>query len=116
MLSEHRDMDAAKRFFKAALEVAEQAPEKVTTDGHDSYPRAIRETLGDEVIHRCNPYLNNRLEQDHRGGCPLGEAALLSDAWLWELCCGLMLLSRLRRTTPVLSTASGDVPTAPTAR
>ncbi len=67
MLSEHRDMDAAKRFFKASLEVAEQAPEKVTTDGHDSYPRAIRETLGEEVTHRCNPYLNNRLEQDHRG-------------------------------------------------
>jgi putative transposase len=37
------------------------------TDGHDSYPRAIRETLGSEVIHRCNRYLNNRLEQDHRG-------------------------------------------------
>ena len=67
MLSEHRDMDAAKRFFMSALEVAEQAPERVTTDGHDSYPRAIRETLGEEVTHRCNPYVNNRIEQDHRG-------------------------------------------------
>ena len=67
MLSEHRDMEAAKRFFTAAIDVAEQAPEKVTTDGHNSYPRAIRETLGDEVTHRCNPYLNNRIEQDHRG-------------------------------------------------
>lgn len=66
MLSEHRDMDAAKRFLKAALEVAGQAPERVTTDGHDSYPRAIRETLGEEVTHRCNQYLNNRIEQDHR--------------------------------------------------
>ena len=55
MLSEHRDMDAAKRFFKATLAVTEQAPEKVTTDGHASYPRAIRETLGLEVVHRCNP-------------------------------------------------------------
>ncbi len=67
MLSEHRDMEAAKRFFKGALEIAEQVPKRVTTDGHDSYPRAIRETLGNEVLHRCNPYLNNRLEQDHRG-------------------------------------------------
>src|SRR3712207_799662 len=67
MLSEHRDMDAARRFFKGALEIAEQAPERVTTDGHDSYPRAIRETLGEAVMHRCNPYLNNRIEQDHRG-------------------------------------------------
>ncbi len=67
LLSEHRDMDSAKRFFKAALEVAEQAPERVTTDGHDSYPRAIRETLGEHVRHRCNAYLNNRIEADHRG-------------------------------------------------
>jgi putative transposase len=60
-------MDAAKRFFAQALETVGSAPERITTDGHDSYPRAIRETLGNEVIHRCHPYLNNRLEQDHRG-------------------------------------------------
>jgi len=67
MLSEHRDMDAAKRFFKGALEIAEQAPERVTTDGHDSYPRAMRETLGEDVTHRCTPYVNQRIAQDHRG-------------------------------------------------
>ncbi len=67
MLSEHRDMEAAKHFFTSALAVAERVPEKVTTDGHDSYPRAIRETLGEDVTHRCNPYLNNRIEQDQRG-------------------------------------------------
>ena len=39
----------------------------MTTDGHDSYPRAIREALGSDVLHRTNRYLNNRLEQDHRG-------------------------------------------------
>jgi putative transposase len=32
-----------------------------------SYPQVIRETQGEEVTYRCNPYLNNRLEQDHRG-------------------------------------------------
>jgi transposase-like protein len=47
--------------------VVGHAPERVTTDGHDAYPRAIRQTLGSDVIHRCNPYLNNRVEQDHRG-------------------------------------------------
>src|SRR4028119_1297683 len=67
MLREHRDMNAAKRFLKGALEIAEQVPERVTTDGHDAYPRAIRETLGDEVKHRRSPYLNNCIEQDHRG-------------------------------------------------
>jgi putative transposase len=67
MLSEKRDMDAAKRFFKQAVETVGHAPERVTTDGHDSYPRAVCEMLGSAVLHRCNPYLNNRLEQDHRG-------------------------------------------------
>jgi transposase-like protein len=33
LLSDHRDMDAAKRFFTAALDVAGEAPERVTTDG-----------------------------------------------------------------------------------
>ncbi len=67
LLSEKRDREAAKRFFKQALDVAGHAPERVTTDGHDSSPRAIRETLGHEVIHRCNRSLNKRIEQDHRG-------------------------------------------------
>jgi transposase-like protein len=67
MLSEHRDMEAAKRFFKGAKEVVGHKPKKVTTDGHDAYPRAIRRILGRKVEHRTNRYLNNRLEQDHRG-------------------------------------------------
>jgi putative transposase len=46
--------------------VVGHCPEQVTTDGHTAYPRAIRETLGEQVEHRCNRYLNNRLEQDHR--------------------------------------------------
>ena len=59
--------EAAKRFFKQAVDVVGHAPERVTTDGHESYPSAIRETLGSDVLHRTNRYLNNRLEQDHRG-------------------------------------------------
>jgi putative transposase len=39
----------------------------VTTDGHDAYPRAIRETLGPDVQQRTSRYMNNRMEQDHRG-------------------------------------------------
>lgn len=66
-LSEKRDMDAAKQFFQQALAVVGHAPESVTTDGHRSYPRAVRETMGNEVAHRTNKYLNNRIEQDHRG-------------------------------------------------
>jgi transposase-like protein len=66
-LSEKRDMNAAKEFFKQAVAVVGHTPEHVTTDGHRSYPRAIRETIGNEVAHRTNVYLNNRIEQDHRG-------------------------------------------------
>jgi putative transposase len=67
LLSVHRDMDAAKRFFARSVEVVGHTPEQVTTDGHDAYPRAIRETLGPAVVHRCSRYKNNRMEQDHRG-------------------------------------------------
>ena len=60
-------MEAAQRFFKQAVAVVGHVPDQVTTDGHTSYPRAIRETMGSDVQHRTNKYLNNRLEQDHRG-------------------------------------------------
>ena len=67
MFSEHRDMAAAKAFFESAKMVTSITPDRVTTDGHDTYPRAIREVLGADVRHRDSQYLNNRLEQDHRG-------------------------------------------------
>jgi putative transposase len=67
MLSETRDMKAAKAFFRSAKAATGITPVRVTTDGHDSYPRAIRSELGRHVKHRTSRYLNNRLEQDHRG-------------------------------------------------
>ena len=67
LFSEHRDMAAAQAFFRSAKVVTGVTPDRVTTDGHDSYPRAIRTELGKRVRHRCSRYLNNRLEQDHRG-------------------------------------------------
>jgi len=67
MLSEYRNLAAAKRFFRSAKAVTGVIPDRVTTDGHDAYPRAIRLELGSCVWHRTNSYLNNRLEQDHRG-------------------------------------------------
>jgi len=67
MLSEQRDMKAAKAFFRSARATMGFRPDRVTTDGHGSYPRAIRTVLGKVVRHRTSAYLNNRLEQDHRG-------------------------------------------------
>jgi hypothetical protein len=51
----------------SAKAVTGVTPDRVTTDGHDAYPRAIRMELGKPVRHRINRSLNNRLEQDHRG-------------------------------------------------
>ena len=67
MLSEHRDMKAAKAFFRSARATMGFRPARVTTDGHGSYPRAIRSVLGKTVLHRTSACLNNRLKQDHRG-------------------------------------------------
>ena len=67
MVSEHRDMQAAKAFFRSARATMGFRLDRVTTDGHGSYPRAIRTVLSKTVRHRTSAYLNNRLEQDHRG-------------------------------------------------
>jgi putative transposase len=66
-LSDTRDLAAAEAFFRSARAVTGVIPERMTTDGHDAYPRAIRNVFGDQVTHRTNRYLNNHLEQDHRG-------------------------------------------------
>lgn len=67
MLLQKRDMAAAQAFFQEAATVAGQLPERVTTDGHDAYPRAIAQVLGPDVQHRVSDCLTNRIEQDHRG-------------------------------------------------
>src|SRR3989475_4640588 len=67
LLSEKRDKAAAEAFFRSARTVTGSVPERVTTDGHDAYPGAIKAELGQAVRHRTNRYLNNHLEQDHRG-------------------------------------------------
>src|SRR5436305_10939843 len=67
LFSESRDMKAARAFFRSAKSVTGRIPDRVTTDGHDSYKRAIRTELGRGVRHRTSRHLNNRMEQDHRG-------------------------------------------------
>jgi putative transposase len=53
---------AAKAFSATGM-----IPGRVTTDGHRSYPCAIRSTLGRQVPHRTSAHRTNGLEQDHRG-------------------------------------------------
>jgi putative transposase len=65
-LSKTRDLAAAEAFFKKAMETGGKKPKVVTTDKHDSYPEAIRKTIGKKVKHRTSRYLNNFCEQSHR--------------------------------------------------
>ena len=67
MLSEHRDRSAARRFLRRLVEVTGGRPERVTTDKHPSYRKAIRWIIGRKAVHRTEQYLNNYTEQSHRG-------------------------------------------------
>ena len=66
-LAKQRDMAAAKAFFEQVQEIAGQAPDRVVTDGHTPYPRAIVEVLGSAVEHQQVSGAANPIEQDHRG-------------------------------------------------
>ena len=65
-LSATRDMAGTKAFFAQAMDLHQEAPETVATDGLASYPRAIEEELGTEVDHEVRPCTANPVEQSHR--------------------------------------------------
>jgi transposase-like protein len=70
LLSEHRDIAAAKRFFTRAIE-QHGAPERITLDGYPASHSAIAELKKDGVLRLetrvwTSKYLNNIIEQDHR--------------------------------------------------
>ena len=70
LLSEKRDMAAAKRFFIKAIENIE-SPAKITLDGYEASHRAVSELKAEGVLLECvevrtSKYLNNLVEQDHR--------------------------------------------------
>jgi transposase-like protein len=67
VLSEKRDKAAAEAFFRSARGVTGSVPERVMTDGHNAYLGAIKTVLGEGIRHRTNRYVNNHLEQGHRG-------------------------------------------------
>ncbi len=50
-LSGTLDLAAAEAFFRSAWTVTGVTPDRITTDGHDAYPRAIRTVFGERVIH-----------------------------------------------------------------
>ncbi len=69
LLTEQRDQAAALRFLKQAIR-RHGGPEKITIDGSEANAAAIRaysQEHGTAIIIRPVKYLNNAVEQDHRG-------------------------------------------------
>ena len=73
LLSAKRDAKAAKRFFRKTLKAIHTCcPRVVTVDKNAAYPKAIdeltqKQELPKQVQLRQKKYLNNIVEQDHRG-------------------------------------------------
>src|SRR5215467_4482332 len=69
LLTEQRDEHAAKRFLTKAIR-RHGVPEKITIDGSAANAAAIKsynEEHGTAITIRKRKYLNNVVEQDHRG-------------------------------------------------
>jgi len=69
LLTEHRDKEAALRLLTKAIRRT-GLPEKMTIDGSDANEAAIKssnEEHGTTIIIRQVKYLNNIVEQEHRG-------------------------------------------------
>ena len=71
-LSRRRDVAAAKALFKKALRHQGRPPHTITLDGYAASHRAVREMRTDRLLPkrtklRSSKYLNNLIEQDHRG-------------------------------------------------
>ncbi len=73
LLTAKRDATAAKRFFRKTLKaIHTSCPRVITVDKNAAYPKAINELkhkkqLPKKVKLRQKKYLNNIVEQDHRG-------------------------------------------------
>ena len=69
LLTAQRDAQAAKRFLTKAIR-RHSVPEKITIDGSAANEAAIKsynEERGTAIAIRQTKYLNNIVEQDHRG-------------------------------------------------
>jgi transposase-like protein len=71
-LSAKRDVAAAKAFFRKAIKGQHDAPRTITLDGYAASHRAVRELKADGLLPaetklRSSKYLNNLIEQNHRG-------------------------------------------------
>jgi transposase-like protein len=87
-LSPRRDVAAAKAFFRKAINVQQRCPRTITLDGYAASHRAGHELKPDGCLPantklRSSKYLNNLIEQDHRG-VKQRIAVMLGFQRIWE--------------------------------
>jgi transposase-like protein len=103
-LSARRDVGAAKAFFRKAIKGQESAPRTITLDGYAASHRAVREMKTDGQLPtdtkvRSSKYLNNLIEQDHRG-VKLRIGPMLGFKWFTTaaiVIAGIELLRRIHK-------------------
>ena len=101
LLTEHRDEQAARRFLAQAIR-CHGVPETITIDGSEANAAAIRsdnDEPGTSIAIRQVKYLNNIVEQDHRGVKRVTRSMLgfkSFDAAQWTLA-GIELMHMLKK-------------------
>jgi transposase-like protein len=103
-LSSRRDVGAAKAFLRKAIKSQGSNPRTITLDGYAASHRAVREMKTDGQLPadtkvRSSKYLNNLIEQDHRG-VKLRLAPMLGFKWFRTaktVIAGIELLRRIHK-------------------
>ena len=101
LVTEHRDEQAARRFLAQAIR-CHGVPKTITTDGSEANAAAIRsynDEHGTSIAIRQVKYLNNIVEQDHRGVKRVTRSMLgfkSFDAAQWTLA-GIELMHMLKK-------------------
>ncbi len=105
MLSARRNAEAAKRFFKKVLKSRQnKQPRVINTDKDKAYPPAIKELKAEKLLDnetelRRIKYLNNLIEQDHRGVKRITKASLGYQSFhtAWRTIRGIEMIHMIRK-------------------
>src|SRR5918911_1789597 len=116
LLTEHRDTEAALQFLKKAIR-RHGVPETITIDGSDANEAAIKrynEAHGTTIMIRQVKYLNNIVEQDHRGVKRITRPMLGFKSFdaAQSTLAGIELLPRLKKRQLVPEEGNGDLTVA----
>ena len=100
-LSTRRDVAATKAFFRKAIRSQGSTPRTITLDGYAASHRAVREMktagqLAADTKLRSSKYLNNPIEQDHRG-VKLRIGPMLGFKWFTTAAATIAGIELLRR-------------------